>query len=81
MSDVALSETEAGVAFVLPPIAFSEARRTGICFAGFELSARVNLHACIASGIDALLQRSLKAAAFAMRVLTRPPLPDMLAKI
>jgi hypothetical protein len=41
----------------------------------------VNLHARIASGIDALLQRSLKAAAFAMRVSTRPPLPDMLAKI
>ena len=53
--DEALSETEAGAAFVLPPIAFSQARRTAICFAGFELSARVNLHARIASGIDALL--------------------------
>ena len=48
-----------GSTILFPATAFSRARRTAICFAGSLLSAKVNLAARIASGIDASWQHIL----------------------
>jgi hypothetical protein len=56
------------------------ARRTAIRFARFELSANVNFFASIASRTFAPGNLIMKSTTAVMQLLTRFPLPDMLAK-
>jgi hypothetical protein len=68
-------------AFNLPPVALANERRIAICFAGFPLSSKLYLLACIASGTDDPGHRNMKARVCRMRSSTRRPLPDMFRKI
>ena len=68
-------------AFNLPPVALANEWRIAICFAGFPLSSKLYLLACIASGTNNPRHRNMKATVCAMRLSTRRPLPDMFRKI
>ena len=75
-----LTNTALG-ALLFAVTAFWYARQTAICFAVSSLSFRVNFVARIASGIEAPWHLILNATAFAMRLSSRLPFPDMLGKI
>jgi hypothetical protein len=68
-------------AFNLPPVALEKERRIAICFAGFPLSSKLYLLACIASGTNNPGHRNVKATVCTMRSSTCRPLPDMFRKI
>jgi hypothetical protein len=70
-----------GGAFYLPPVALANEQQIAICFAWLELSSKVNLNACIASGTDDPGHRNKKATVCVMHLSLCPTLPAVFGKI
>jgi hypothetical protein len=68
-------------AFNLPPVTLANEKQIAICFAGFPLSSKLYLLACITSGTNNPGHRNMKATVCTMRSSLCWPLPDMFRKI